>query len=215
MAAVTQVSEKHAQVYDELPVCLPSQLDVSEIDIDILAKMTIAQRSALMKKAVFLRAFASRGVMRDGCVAAGVTYSLVHTHWRRTDPWFEAMLNEALLESKDVLEAEAYRRAVQGIDEPVIFQGMVTTIIDGETGREKTLTVKKYSDGLLQMLLKASDPEKYREQSKVSVDHGGAVGVLVVPGVATDVSAWGAAAKEQQAKYAHNTGDKPAIEHKP
>lgn len=205
--------EKQREVYEDLPVMLPSMFDPSDLDINLLARMTISQRAALMKKAVFLRAFSVRGVMRDACKAAGVSYSLVHTHWRVTDPWFEKMLIEAQLEGKDILEAEAHRRAVEGIDEPVVFQGMVTTVFDAETGRDKVLTVKKYSDSLLAMLLKASDPEKYREQSKIDVNHGGAVGVLVVPGTANPTE-WAVAAQEQQARFAGNAGEKPVIEHK-
>lgn len=205
--------EKLQEVYDDLPVCLPSELDVSDIDIDVLARMTIPQRQALIKKATFLRAFAVRGVMRDGCKAAGVNYNTVHNHWRKTDPWFERMLLEATMECKDNLEAEAYRRAVEGVDEPVVYQGMVTTVFDPVTGLDKVLTVKKYSDTLLTLLLKGSDPEKYRENTKVDVEHKGAVGVLVVPGVAQDLGSWESVAREQQAKYAVNTGDKPVLEH--
>lgn len=210
-------SEKNPlhEVYNDLPVCLPSDFDVDAIEEHILQRMTVPQRTALIKKAVFLRAFAVRGVMRDGCKAAGVTYNLVHTYWRKNDPWFEKMLLEATFETKDLLEAEAYRRAVEGVDEPVIYQGMITTVFDPLTGLDKVLTVKRYSDTLLQMLLKASDREKYSDQSKLQVDHGGVVGVLVVPGVAPDLKNWSEAVAEQQAKFATNTGQKPVIEHKP
>lgn len=213
--AISTRTEQQRGVYDDLPIDLPSQIDLAEWDESLLQRMTIAQRGALVKKVTFLRAFAVRGVMRDGLRAAGVSYNTVHQHWRKTDPWFERMLLEATLESKDVLEAEAHRRAVEGVDEPVIYQGMVTTVFDPVTGQDKVLTVKKYSDTLLAMLLKASDPEKYREQQKVDVQHGGVVGVLVVPGAASDPAAWEKYAGEQQARFARNTGEKPAIEHQP
>lgn len=206
--------EKEPSVFDDLPVMLPSQLDLTDIDIDVLSRMTVPQRTALIKKAKFLKAFAVRGVLGDGCKSAQVSYSTV-SYWREQDSWFERMLIEATFEAKDTLEAEAFRRAVEGVDDPVIFQGMVTTVFDPVTGMDKVLTVKKYSDSLLSMLLRASDPDKYRENVKVDAVHTGAVGVLVVPGVAQDVTNWAAAAKEQQAKFATATGDKSVIEHKP
>jgi hypothetical protein len=198
-----------------LPVCLPSQFDMSDLDIDYLASLTVAQRATLTKKVMYLKGLAVRGVARDGLAAAGSISYTTLGRWRLEDPWFERMEVEASLESKDNLEAEAYRRAVQGVDEPVIFQGMVTTVFDPVSGMDKALTVKKYSDPLLQMLLKAADPDKYRENQKVSVEHGGAVGVLVVPGVAQDLKSWEAVAREQQARFAGNQGDRPVIEHKP
>lgn len=204
-----------SEIHESLPDCLPSMLDASDIDIDYLASLKPHTRLVLLKKCQYLKGLAIRGVAKDGLLAAGgVTYTTLH-RWREGDAWFSRMEVEASLESRDNLEAEAYRRAVQGIDEPVIFQGMVTTVFDPTTGLDKMLTVKKYSDSLLSMLLKASDPEKYRENVKQTVDVQGVVGVLVVPGQANDPRAWAEAAKEQQAKFANNQGTSPVIEHKP
>lgn len=202
-------------VHPALPDCLPSQIDPSSIDIDYLASLTQPQRMQLQKKCLYLKALAVRGVSKDGLLAAGgVAYTTLH-NWRARDPWFVTMEVQASLEAKDNIEAEAYRRAVEGVDEPVVYQGMVTTVFDAETGMDKVLTVKKYSDSLLAMLLKATDPEKYRENVKQTVDHQGVVGVLVVPGTASDPAAWAEAAKSQQAEYAHSQGDRPAIDHRP
>lgn len=199
---------------EDMPACLPSSLDVADFGIDALAQMTPAQRMQLTKKCLYLKGLAQRGVSRDGLLAAGgVSYTTLG-NWREADPWFKHMEVEATFEAKDNLEAEAYRRAVQGVDEPVVFQGMVTTVFDVETGKDKVLTVKKYSDSLLAMLLRASDPEKYRENSKLSVDHGGTVGVLVVPGQANDLSQWSKHAQAHQAQFATAQGDR-VIEHQP
>lgn len=61
----------------------------------------------------------------------------------------------------DALEAEARRRAVDGVPEPVFHQG------------KKCGTVKKYSDRMLEILLKGHRPEKFRE--KVDMNHSGRV----------------------------------------
>jgi len=76
------------------------------------------------------------------------------------DPEFAAAVNEALEIGVDTLEEEAMRRAVDGVLEPVWFQGM-------EAGH-----VRKYSDALLQTLLKAKRPRQYNPGAKVEVDTG-------------------------------------------
>lgn len=81
--------------------------------------------------------------------------------WRRQDPAFDAAVAEALDDGVDALEAEVHRRAFEGYEKPIIFQGQITD------------TYKEYSDGLAQFLLKAHRPDKYRERSEVQ--HTGSV----------------------------------------
>lgn len=164
------------------------------------------KRQARQRKAIFLQAFAARGVIADGCDVAGVSRHLLK-HWRKTDPWFVERYAEAEEHAADVLEAEAHRRAVVGVDEPVTFQGMPTFVRDPETGEERMFTIKKYSDPLLTTLLKARRPDRFRENVKQQITHEGSVGVLVVPGqLAGDE--WERAAAEQQAQFV-GPGDKP------
>ena len=73
-------------------------------------------------------------------------------HYRQTDEEFGAAWDEALEEGTDRLEDEARRRAVEGCEENVYYQGK---IID---------TKRNYSDTLLIFLLKGRRPEKYRER---------------------------------------------------
>ena len=63
--------------------------------------------------------------------------------------------DNALEEATDLLEAEARRRALTGIDEPVFYKGKVV----GST--------KKYSRPLLMFLLEAHRPQKFRDGVKV------------------------------------------------
>jgi hypothetical protein len=156
----------------------------------------------------FLRAFSRRGIVSDGCQVADISRATV-SYWRDEEEWFEDLYQAAILEACDNLEAEAHRRAVEGIDEPVIWQGMPTTVKDATTGTERLLTTKKYSDPLLTLLLKGNMPEKYRENVKHDHGLGQATGVLIVPG-AIDAKTWAEQAKAQQEKYAGNTGDAPA-----
>lgn len=70
---------------------------------------------------------------------------------RNEEPDFAARWEDALEQGIDMAEGEAYRRAVDGVLEPV-FQGGV------HVG-----SVRKYSDGLLQFMLKAHRPDRYRD----------------------------------------------------
>lgn len=182
-----------------------SQLELVTWELDGL---TAHERLSIERKAAFLRAFASRGIVTEGCRVAGVSSSAVRS-WRENSEWFETLYQAALEEAADRIEAEAFRRAVDGYDEPVIYQGQPTYVQDAETGDQRVLTVRKYSDALMQTLLRGARPEKYRENHRVDVA-GGAGGVLIVP-AAVDPESWAKAAMAQQARYAGSTaGEKGA-----
>ena len=66
---------------------------------------------------------------------------------RTRDSEFAQLWDVAVEEASDRLEGEAWRRAVEGWDEPVFFQGKVVG------------AVRKYSDRMLELLLKGHRPE--------------------------------------------------------
>ena len=70
--------------------------------------------------------------------------------WKQTDDLFAEQCKAAESDWVDMLEEEAARRAVEGVDEPKTIAG-------------KKVMVKKYSDGLLLAILKAKRGEQYRE----------------------------------------------------
>ena len=110
-------------------------------------------------KMVFCRAYAQRGIIREGTTAAGVSRR-TYMKWRKDDEQFNEQCTEAKQMAVDLLEAEAHRRAVDGFDRPVIYQGEVTD------------TYTDYSDSLLGMLMKGNKPEKYKERTQ----HSGSIG---------------------------------------
>jgi hypothetical protein len=181
---------------------------ISELELtdDDLANLSAAQTMATHKKCAFLRAFAKRGIVLDGVTAASISRRTV-SHWRENDEWFDALFDAALEEAGDRVEAEAMRRAVEGIDVPVIYQGMPTMTEDAVSGERRVLTTKQYSDPLLALLLKGQKPEKYRENVKQTHAFEGQTGVLVVP-APVDPKSWAEAAAAQQAQYAGQTGEK-------
>lgn len=70
---------------------------------------------------------------------------------RETDSEFRDDWDEARAEGLDKLEAEARRRAEQGVLKPVYQKGRHVGV------------VREYSDTLMSLLLKANLPQKYRE----------------------------------------------------
>jgi hypothetical protein len=96
-------------------------------------------------------------VLRETCNVSeaarccGVSRRVAYNH-READPAFRKEWDEAVEETIDKLEREAWRRGVEGVDRPVTFQGEITA------------TYKEYSDRMLELLLKAHRPEKYKER---------------------------------------------------
>jgi hypothetical protein len=80
--------------------------------------------------------------------------------WLARDARFKAQYDDARTDAADALEAEAWRRAHDGVDEPVFYQGAVVGAI------------RRYSDSLLMLMLRAARPEKYRDR----VEHTGKAG---------------------------------------
>jgi hypothetical protein len=112
----------------------------------------------------FLTELRRRGNVADAVRAAGFGRTCAYEH-RQADPAFAAAWDLAVEEAADGLEAEAWRRAVEGTARPVYHRGR-------EVGE-----VREYSDTLLVHLLKAHRPEKYRERvaAELSGPQGGAI----------------------------------------
>lgn len=202
-----------APMFEEAAGLLGDQGSVRSLQLtfDDLEGLSAPERMAKHRKAAFLRAFALRGIIGDGCQAAGVSRKLVASHWLKNDAWFKELYEAATDEAADSVERELHRRAVEGIDVPVLYQGQPTTVV-GEDGRTRLLTFKEYSDPLLSLYVKGVRREKFGDRMDSKVDLTARVGVLVVPGLA-DPATWEAAARDEQARYAGNVGDAPAIEH--
>lgn len=104
------------------------------------------------KKRAFLRALAETGTVMRAAKASGIDRTLVYTPAWRDDVQFQDAMARAKLMAADLLEAEVFRRAVEGVERP--------------TGWHKGVPggyVREYSDLLLIFALKAVKPE-YRDQ---------------------------------------------------
>ena len=117
-------------------------------------------------KRKFLRLYAQCGTIELTANECKVTRHTVY-NWIHADPDFAAKVEAIKPIAKEVyvgiLEEEARRRAVEGVLEPVYYKGM---LVD---------KVRKYSDVLLIVLLKANAPEKYRERTEITGEGGGPI----------------------------------------
>lgn len=105
----------------------------------------------------FLEELRRLGTIRHACESVGCSRTNVYQR-RDGDKAFAAALADAHEDFTDLLDAEGFRRAVVGVDDPILHQGVVVA------------TVKKYSDSILIMMLKAR-----RYQDVTRHEHSGAV----------------------------------------
>lgn len=127
----------------------------------------MATKSNAIKKRKFLAAVAEVGNITEAARLAEID-RCDHYRWLKRDPKYPAMFEEAMDQAADLMEAEARRRAVQGVDEPVFYKG-------AECG-----TIRRYSDTLLMFLLKGARPEKFRDNVKQEITGEGGAPLNVV-----------------------------------
>ena len=116
------------------------------------------------RREAFLRALADTGIVTVAAGVAGVTRARAY-QVRKADPAFAAAWEDAEEKAADALEAEAWRRAVVGIAEPLVSAGKVVRDDDG-----KPLAIRRYSDTLLITLLRAHRPGRFKDRSVVEHD---------------------------------------------
>ena len=104
----------------------------------------------------FIQVLRAQANVSNACTAINVSRRGAYSR-READPAFAAAWDEAIEEAADALEAEAWRRAVSGVERPIVWKGEVTG------------TVREYSDRLLECLLRAHRPEKFRIRYQVQV----------------------------------------------
>jgi len=108
------------------------------------------------KLTAFLAVLAETATVQAACDAIDVSRYTAYK-WRKDAPGFAEDWDDALKAGMLRLEDEATRRATDGVDEPVFYQG-------SQCG-----SVRRYSDTLLIFLLKAHNPEKYRDNARVEL----------------------------------------------
>lgn len=117
-------------------------------------------------KDIFMEILREVGLEATACKQAG--YALAsYRKAKKEDPEFSEQVDDVLELYYDSIEAEAHRRAVQGVEEDVFYQG-------GVVG---TKTV--YSDALLTTVLKSRRPKVYGDKKEISGPNGATLEFVV------------------------------------
>lgn len=119
------------------------------------------------ERETFLEALRRGATVTASALAAGVCRATVY-RWREdsgADGAFSMAWDDAVESGTDLMEDEARRRGVDGVEEPIMYKGVQVT------------TVRRYSDTMLAMLLNARRPEKFRQNHKH--EHSGVVRITI------------------------------------
>lgn len=103
------------------------------------------------RRAAFLKVLSDTGNVQTAAESIDVLRSTVY-NWRRKDKEFSKAWDEALDIAADRVEAVFWDRVINGVEEPVFYQG------------KQVATVRKYDNRALLEFLKAAKPDKYREK---------------------------------------------------
>ncbi|MGH7114212.1 MAG: hypothetical protein ACREE9_06930 [Stellaceae bacterium] len=106
----------------------------------------------------FLEALISEGTAAAAAESLGSNKARMHEA-RTSDPMFAAEWDKAEQATTDRLEREAWRRAIEGVQEPLVSDGRVV-----RDDNERPISIKRHSDALLIALLQARRPERHAAQ---------------------------------------------------
>lgn len=128
------------------------------------ARKSASAEAQQLRQQAFLDAYEELCHISQAAEKAGIQRR-THYDWLAKDPEYAARFAESDRIAIKALEDEATRRALHGVDEPVFHQG----VICGH--------VLKYSDRLMEFLLKGRDPGRYGDRFKAELTgkDGGAI----------------------------------------
>jgi hypothetical protein len=146
-------------------------------------------------KPIFLAFLRDVPVVSSAVFAAGLDARSTAYRARETDPEFAAAWDDAMETGVDMAEREAFRRAVEGYEDPVVDKGQLCyrmqrvltedpdnpdgpakvswTPILGPDGQPIPLTVRKHSDSLLTLFLKGRRKKVYSDRTEITGPDGG------------------------------------------
>lgn len=138
----------------------------------------------------FLDLLEEDGLLNSAARAVGTTTTKVR-NLREQSAEFDQAVDRALEIANDALEKEARRRAVQGVEKGVWYQG------------EEVGTELQFSDALLTTLLKAKRPDEFAERKQITGAGGAPITIAIRtfgpdpsgPNPSADPDSIGAAAK--------------------
>ncbi len=113
----------------------------------------------------FLSMLSKTGNTSKACETSGLTRRQVMT-LRERDRAFDRAYDDAMNDAADLLEAEAWRRALEGTEQPA-----------RDPATKQVVLVRRYSDPLLMMLLRGCRPEKFRMHGRTSMPADPMIGI--------------------------------------
>ena|SRR6266487_2347301 len=133
-------------------------------------RMTADERKAAQD--LFIKAMENTANVRAACMQAGISHTMIY-QWAEHDLEFSVRFKEANTQANWLLFGEAWRRAMTGEEEYVISMGKIvykpdSILSDGTVLKGTPLTIRKKSDKLLELLLKARLPE-FRDKQSLEV----------------------------------------------
>ncbi len=134
------------EIDDELP---------EDIESEVVEASSTGWPGASPRQAAFLTALVISGGDHRGAATASKVARSTHYLWIETDQAYRMLHERAMARVTEILEDEARRRALKGVRKGVYYQG------------ERIGFEQLYSDGLMMFMLRAANPEKYREQHEV------------------------------------------------
>lgn len=136
--------------------------------------MAVKKKFTVEVRKAYLKELQQGGLFYKAAKAVGWTPETIGLY-RKAEPEFEELCQQALKIHRELIEAEIKRRAIDGWDQPVFYQGLPCG------------TLRKYSDRMLELYAKRHI-SAYRERHQMDVNVTG--GVLAVPSMVPDSQQW-------------------------
>lgn len=134
----------------------------------------MAEATPESKYDLFIEMLGQVGVPNRACELADISRATVFKH-KKNDESFAARWEDARVQAVEVLEAEARRRAYDGIDKPYMYKGKVVMVL------------KERSDRMLEFLLMGWAPKVYGKQQTAKMELTGADGTPLIPEQVGDI----------------------------
>jgi hypothetical protein len=119
-------------------------------------------------RARVIEEFRACGRVDIACERCNIDRS-THYDWLKRFPDYKEAFDAVRAETAQILEDEAWRRAVEGTEKPIYQGGRLVG------------TVREYSDSLMTWLLRGLNPQRYGERMEVTGNASGpAIQVIVM-----------------------------------
>lgn len=119
------------------------------------------------RREIFLEALADTCSPKAAAKIAGISKQTCYYH-REKDLEFRQAWDKRIDQALDAVLEESYRRAMVGIEEPVVYQGAISKDAEG-----RPVTITKYSDRLLEILMKWRYGDQLADRLRVRIEDTG------------------------------------------